>query len=506
MDQLLDVAPDADASASPPNGVRVRGGKRFEEIPSRDQLSFEVRRIQDFVPEGDRVRVIDELVDQLDFSALEAAHPGGGRPAFAPKFLAKQLIFGYTLGIRSAREISRRVDYDVRFKWLASERRVDHRTLSHFRRQFHEALKDIFRQTVHLGVLAGLVSLRLVAVDGTKIAAAAKRRTLGPDALEKALRHVDEQIEQLLREGERLDAEEDAALGEARGDEVPPELAKAKTRREKLLEAKRTLQQSGQGHVSLTDPEAPVQKTGDGKRPGYNGQLAVDGDSGVIVGQDLTDAQDDTQQLAPMVEQVTEHLGLLPDTLPADAGYQSAETLTFIEKWDLNAYLGQRPPPAQERYGHEAFGYDSERDTYVCPVGATLVFKKIKTLHEDPYRLYRASSRDCRHCPQRARCITEKSPVRELLIATHDALVQAMRQKSATEAGREALQLRAQTVEPTFGTIKAVLGLRQFLLRGLRGAQTEFGLCAIAMNLRKVAHWRLAGGDGALLRLAWQAA
>ena len=115
-DRLFDHAPDRSAQAGPQPAC---GGKRFVQIPGRDQMSFEVRRVEDFVPDDAEVRVIDEIIGMLDFSGLQVRCRGGGRPAFAPEFLCKLLFYGYSVGVRSAREISRRLQYDVRFMWLA---------------------------------------------------------------------------------------------------------------------------------------------------------------------------------------------------------------------------------------------------------------------------------------------------------------------------------------------------------------------------------------------------
>lgn len=499
---LFELAPQAAPAQSGLTAPGLRLGKRFIEIPGRDQSSFEVRKIDDFVREDDPVRVVDEIMDLVDFWTLETAHPGGGRPGFPPRFMAKLLFFGYANGIRSAREISRRLDYDVRFMWLACGVQVDHQRLSEFRRNFLEGLKEILKQTVRLGIGAGLVSLNLVAIDGTKIAAAARKRALNKDELDEALRELDEQIDKLMAEAEATDAAEDQQFGDARGDELPEELRAAERRRQKLLEAQQALEASAQKQVSVTDPQAPVQKVGDSKRAGYNGQLAVDAETGMVVAEELTTAENDTQQFEPMVDQVAENTGLLPDVAPADSGYQSKATLEFIERSGVNGYIKQSLPNAGKRYGHDDFEYDQASDSYRCPGGRTLEFKCTKTLRNTEGRLYRARGSHCKQCPCRDRCITQKARYRDLLISSHERLLVGMRRKVVTDEGRHALQRRKETVEPTFGTIKAVLGLRQFLLRGLEGAQIEFGLCAIAINLRKLAKWLVESGDLGRLQLA----
>jgi len=498
--QLLDVPPVPGAKPLKP----IRGGKRFVEARARSQMSFEVRRIEDFVSSDAFVRVFDTISDTFNYSRFEAQHPGGGRPAFPPKLLCKLILFGQCEGIRSARQLSKRLGYDVRFMWLAHELAVDHEVLSDFRRDFREELKELFWQTVRLGLALGLASLGHISLDGTKIAAHAQRRAYNAEDLEEARRRIDERFEKMMAEADAVDAAEDAQFGAARGDEVPPELADAAARRAKIQQALQALAESEHEHISLTDPEAPLQKTQDGTRPGYNAQAAVDSANGYVVGQDVTTDQNDTQQFMPIAQQTIENVGRVPDEFAADSGYHSPETLEAVAASEvpLNVYINQQTED-DGKYGHEAFAYDETTDSFTCPEGRTLSRRGFKVLRDTTYQYYRAVC-TCRDCPRREQCISEKARYRELLIAPHEHLLLAMRRKLATPEGRRALQRRKETVERTFGTMKAVLGLRQFLLRGLEGARVEFCLCATAINLRKLAQWLSTEGTLEQLRAGAQ--
>jgi len=501
------------AEQSCPQPVRIKGGKRFLEVPARSQQSLAVRCVDDMVPADAYVRVVAWLVGQLDLAWLEGLYPGGGRPAYDPRLLVALLVYANTIGVRSARELSRRLEYDLNFMWLASETRIDHRTVCRFRRKLGDGFKQILRQVVKLAIDYRLPKLGSIAIDGTKIAASAKRRALRADEFDQAFRRIDEQLANILEEAEACDAAEDAAHGESRGDAVEPDaldLAALEARREKLLEKARRLEhrrerhlqaqeiqrQSGQERVSVTDPEALVQKTQDGTRPGYNGQIAVDTDSGLIMAAELVSDQNDTAQLIPMAEQVKEAIGEVPPVVVADAGYQSPEALEAAQTLragdetsspPVTVYIAQRPARADGLWGHERFSYDAERDLWVCPEGHELPFKTIKSLRNGQYRSYRASARCCRDCPRRAECISAKARYRLLAISAQEPQLARMRQAVASEAGKAALQRRCETVEPAFGVMKAVQGLRQHLLRGLEGARIEFLLAAIGFNIRKLA-------------------
>jgi len=458
----------------------IRPTKLFIDLPSREQLSFEPRCTDQFVAADAPVRALDELMDALDYSAFEQCYRGGGRPAWSPKLMCKLLIFAYGQGIRSAREIARRQEYDLRFMWLSHEERIDHQRLSEFRRKFPEQLRALFEQTVRLGLEMGLTVLELVAIDGSKIAARAGRRTFDAEELRKA-------IDKALAEAEATDAAEDAEHGDARGDELPAELAKREGRLRKLQEARRALEGSGQKRVSLSDPEAPTQKIGGDKRPGYNPQLAVDQQSGLIVAQDVTQEQKDNRQFGPLAEQTLHNTGVKPQVTVGDRGYQSGENLRAAGKLGLNAFIAQQTPPESERFTQDDFEYDAEADEFTCPEGKRLSFRRTHRAEGGLQRLYATFAGDCRNCPLRERCISAKGKRRELYVSDHAELTRQMRARMETDEGKAAMRARAATVEPVFGVIKSVLGLRQFLLRGLAGARIEWTLCATALNLRKLA-------------------
>jgi transposase len=482
-------APEPAADVASVAARPICGGKRWIEIPARGQGSFLVRCVDDLVPHDSLVRVVDEIGNHLDFSGIEHANPGGGRPAFHPRLVGTIVVYGMCVGVLSARELSQRLEYDTRFMWLAHEQHIDHEVFSDFRRRFGPQIKDLFKETVRLALQLGLVSLAHVAIDGTKIAAAAQRRALNKDDLDQAIAKLDERIEKLLAEAEALDTADEAELGHLRGDEVSQELATVQARREKLGALLPQANEDPHKPVSPTDPEAPLQKTQDGKRPGYNAQIAVDEKVGIIVAADVTSEQNDTQQFEPMAEQTIANVQQTPKVIATDTGYHSGEALEYLErKPELNAYIKQQPPDTPGLYGHEDFAYDEQSDSYLCPAGQRLVSKGLKKLRGKENRWYRAEH-TCAHCERRGQCFNGKMPYRELIVAPHGLLAVAMKRRLKSDQGQQALQTRKQTVERTFGTTKARLGLRQFLTRGLANAQTQFSLAALAVNVRKLAAW-----------------
>jgi len=493
---------DVPAQAAPEAPKPVCGGQRFRKLPGREQLYLQAPSVDEMVAPDDPVRMYDAILNELEVSEFEAHYRGGGAPAFPPLFVLKLLVFAMAEGVHSARELARMCRQDLRFMWLAHGLALDHELFSDFRTLFDEQIQRAYAQTVLLGMEAGLITLRQVSVDGTKIAAHAKRTTYSDAELTELLQQLRARAAKLLAEMAALDAAEDSAEAGARADKLPEELADVQRRQERLQQAKAALAEKGWERISETDVEAPLQKTRDGTRPGYNAQMATDADSGMVVYQHLTDAQNDTHELAPLLAGVVANTGCKPDVVAADSGYQSAASLQALEQGEFNGYINQPQAGNDGRFGHEAFTYDRERDVYICPTGHELPFKGFKDLRYDNCRVYRASSRHCKACPRRAECISEKAHCRQLVVAPHGELVSAMRRKLQTEEGAAALKRRFATAEPTFGVLKSVLGLRQFLLVGKAKAAVELALASLALNMRKLVRWALAGGSGNQLRPA----
>jgi len=476
--QLFDVQPDPDAQ---PPTKPIRPTKRFIDQPARDQMTFAPRSTDEFTAQDAPVRALHEIMEQLDYTAFEQRYRGGGRPAWNPKLMAELLLFAYCQGVRSAREISRRLDRDLHFMWLAHEMRIDHQRFSEFRRSFADELRGLFTQTVRLALEMGMTTLELVAIDGSKIAANAGRRMVNDEELQRA-------IDKVLAEAEEVDAAEDVALGDARGDELPDELADRERRLEKLQEAKRALAESGQKRVSLTDPEAPPQKIAGETRPGWIVQVVADEQSGVLLAQDLVADQNDTAQLGPMAEQTMENTGAKPQAIVGDRGYHSGGNLRAADELDLNAFLPRQSRAATGRFEQADFEYDERADEFVCPAGKRLSFRREHRHRRGPnQRIYATSALDCRGCRLRAECLSARAKRRELYVSAHAELARRMAERMDTDEGRSAMRLRKQTVELVFGILKSILGLRQFLLRGLAGARVEMTLCATGLNLRKLA-------------------
>jgi transposase len=285
--------------------------------------------VERLVDEDHPVRAIWELATRLDRSAfvdrIGSLEGGAGRPAYDPQLLVSLWIYADSRGIGSAREVERRCEHDPGFRWLTGLLTINHHTLSDFRLAHHDALDEVFTQVLGIVSAEGLITLKTVMHDGTKITAQA-----GPSSFKQ---------EEPIRKHLAAAREHVAAMADPRREEEAPRQAAARERArrervERLEQALINVQQITQAKrpgyararqrqtgVSATDPEAPIMRHGDGHYAlSYNVQISTDAAHGIAIGLDVGQAAPDDEYLAPAVEQIEERLGQTPNQLVVDAG------------------------------------------------------------------------------------------------------------------------------------------------------------------------------------------
>jgi transposase len=425
--------------------------------------------LRDWLPADHLAWFILDVVDQLDLAPFYLAHrdDGHGHPAYDPKLLLGVLLYAYCLGVRSSRQIERRLTEDLAFRVLAANQLPDHVTIARFRVRHQQALAGFLVESLRLCAAAGLVRLGVVALDGTKVAAnAANTASHTHDKLEA-------EVAEILRQAAEADQRDDLEHGQARGDELPPALAfktgrLARLRRAKaLLEAEATERQrryqqrvtalaaaarakgkQPRAHIkprrrdeapnpkataNVTDPDSRFMHTRRGSIQGYNAQ-AVTTMEQVIVAAELTQQANDLQQLQPMLAATATTLGAAgipqrPGRLLADSGYWTIANLTAIP--DAPELL---IPPA--RHGRQG-----------------------------------KPRKDGKPSASRS-----------------DGLRAAMQAKLGSDHGKVCYAMRQQTIEPVFGQLKEQQGARRFLRRGLGACDAEWKLLCGTHNLLKL--WR----------------
>jgi transposase len=449
--------------------------KRFRDpVVAREQVFLLPPAVNDFVPPNAPVRILSEIVDQLDCSALYARYQGGGAPAYEPRMMLKVLLFGYSQGLRSSRKLSQALEYDLRFIFLAEMSRPDFHTLCRFRRDNEAAIVSLFVETVRLAKRMGLVLLKHAAIDGTKVEAnVARRRVVDGEQIERrigAIEAIEEEIHSILREAEAADSSEDDDHGSSRGDEVPEELNDLRARKERLERARKLLAQEGGKTVATTDPESRLMRTRVGCRAAYNAQAVVDEQNQIIVAADVTQQEADNAQLPSLLDQTKANCGQLPEQVSADTGYWSTAALEYASNRKVDAYIPAAARTPRQKAVLCGWTYDPTEDVFQSDAGERMYFNRERERDGRQYRVYRKCS----------------GGRKEVWVRSNGLLADAMRAKLASPQGRAIYQRRQQIVEPVFGHLKAVLGLRRLLLRGLNGARIEYMLACSAHNLGKI--------------------
>ena len=336
---------------------------------------------RDWLPEGHLAFFISDTVDALDLGAFYAPYEGDGRrnQPFDPRLMVKVLLYAYATGTFSSRRIARKLEDDVAYRVLAASNFPAHRTIAEFRQQHLPVFEALFVQVVQIAREAGLVRLGALAIDGTKVKAnASKHKAMSYQRMLEQERHLRDQIAALTTQAEAVDASEDAVHGpDVRGDELPAELQRREQRLATIAAAKARLEarqadedrkkgrtpddgRKGRGTTpfarefgvpaddaqdNFTDPESRIMKASYGFDQCYNGQLAVDETSHLIVATGLTNCQADNRELLPILDRAHTTLGGDPLEVIADAGYRADASFQTLETRGITAFVS---------LGHEA--------------------------------------------------------------------------------------------------------------------------------------------------------
>ena len=410
--------------------------------------------LREWMPEDHLAYFVSDVVDQLDLSAMDRVYGDEkrGQPPYDPRMMTKLLIYAYCVSVFSSRRIERRLVEDIAFRVLAADNQPNFRTISDFRKIHLQTLEGMFEQVLKIALEAGALKVGRVALDGTKIKAnASKHKAMSYDRMKEKERDLRAEVREMMAQAEAADAEEDKRYGDRRGDELPAELARRETRLKAIREAKRALEARARekaaaeggdpkqakpkdkDQYNFTDPESRIMKGPDGFIQGYNAQAAVEPTLQLIVGQTVTAAPNDKEQLEPMVAVIEEQSGQRPDEILADSGYCSEKNLDALESAGnperrIEGFI------ATERQKHGEYKQPCPRGP--LPAGASRVDR--------------------------------------------------MRRKLKTKAGKAVYAARKTIVEPVFGQIKQARGFRQFLTRGIDKVRGEWALVCLTHNVLKL--------------------
>jgi len=453
------------------------------------------------LPKGHVARALDEIIEKMDLDRYnERRRHTPGEAAYDVRGMVKILIYAYSRGITSSREMARQCEENIAFQFLARGHCPDFRTIALFRRNNRDLLRFVFGKTVELAREMGIVRLGLVAIDGVKLTAnASPGRKMTKAEIEEELRKLDA----YLGEVESSDRCEDGAYGaDQRGDELPAEIQQAQLRKEKLEKAYEILRaretaakREKPENISPEDPEAAWVKNNGKIVRGYNGHVAADAEEQVIVAVKATAEPVDSEQLNPMVREVEKTAGELPKQVVADSGYYTDAAMLEAAKGPTECIVPDSQTAAElnnpklsesdgAAYHANRFVYNEERDEFTCPQGKTLRLLRNRTRRGEAVKIYRCA--DCHDCPARAKCTESATGLRSIELRADHASVRKLREKFNTAEFKAIYRRRKAIVEPIFGRWKHNWGIRRLRLRGLAGFSLELHLLAIAHNVAKL--------------------
>ena len=451
--------------------------------------------VDEAIPSDADVRVVSEVMDSLDWSALESSYSDIGCPAYPPRMLSKVLLYAYSKGIRSSRKIEDLVENDKRYMWLAEGLKPDHNTIARFRKEKYAQFEGLFADSVRLCAAAGLVQLKVVSVDSTKIAACASKRSLYDEA------RVAAAVEKILAEAEEVDAAEDALYGDGSGNKLPEDLKDPAKRKAKLEEIAKRLKEEKLKKTSSSDPDSRVMKVSGKLRPGYSVQAAVDASSQVIVGMQVSQCASDSGKLRAVLEQVTANTGLACDVALADSGYSDEETFAWLDSSGQEAILPPKEHPKNRRddlFSSRCFLAADNADELICPAGRRLRFAGNFRTGSGTYRTYAA--RGCGSCSFQKECVGSGNRSRRVSVSCVHEQRERMRKRLTDADGRRLFGLRKQSVEPVFGQMKTNMRFDRFMVWGKSGASAESALICLAHNVLKCVRSRAAAASACFAR------
>lgn len=508
-------------------------GKTLQVIFKQDhqyQGSLLPLDLNDLIAADHPVRTINAVLEKVDITSIISSYKAGGTSSYHPRMLLKVMVYAYVNNIYSSRKIEEALGQNIHFMWLAGLQRPDHNTINRFRGQrLQGTLKPIFNQVVMMLVQEGLLSLKDLYTDGTKIEANANRYTfVWGKAIQSSRERIARQLEELWAYAQQVAADElddtDPSgfkkvsketvtqtverINEALKDKpvdpkVRGKLAYAKKNWPAALdkyEQQEKILGTHRKSYSKTDPDATFMRMKEDHmrngqlKPAYNVQFSTN--QQFIASYSLHQTSGDTTTLPVHLSEHLKSYDIKPSCVTTDAGYGSEENYQWLERKRITAYVkhtqfdrNQHQRTRDKKpFAGDRFDYDEQKDRLICPSGKAMKNvgtknKKTANGYEQTITSYRTTK--CQGCPLQAQCNPGKT--RRTIEVNHNLrrLKQQADKRLKTKKGIQKRKQRCYDVEPVFAAIKHNHHFKRFMLRGIDKVSIETGLLALAHNLRK---------------------
>jgi transposase len=486
--------------------------------------------LSDLIAPNHPVRVVNDVLEKVDITPLLRQYKPGGTSSYHPRMLLKVLVYAYINNVYSSRKIEEAVSQNINYMWLSGMSQPDHNTINRFRgKRLQATLQPIFTQVVILLCEEGLLSIKDLYTDGTKIEANANRYTF---VWGNAIKYNKEKMKQQLNElwqyaqsiaatelddtdptgFDKIDSEKmsqtietinTALKGKDVDKKVKQKLNYAKRHWPQALERYEQQEQimgNQRSSYSKTDPDATFMRMKEDHmkngqlKPAYNVQISTNNQ--YIACYSIHQQPTDTSTLIPHIEQHIKNFHQKPNNITADAGYGSEQNYQWMEDKHITAYVKygyfdrdqNENLRSKKPYTVDKLVYNEQKDLYYCPTGQPMT--KITTRSSTTKNGFRQKTsayqaKNCEGCPLRSECHQQQG---NRIIEVNHNLNRLKRQASKrlkTKRGIEKRKQRCFDTEPVFANIKHNHHFKRFMLRGIQKVSIEMGLLALAHNLRK---------------------
>jgi transposase len=480
---------------------------------------------------------------KIDFTALDALRRNdeSGASAYDPRVMLKIVLYAYSRGIFSSREIMAACQENVVMMALSANTRPHFTTIAQFVRELGEETRTLFVNVLLYCDELGLIGKEMFAIDGRKMSSNASKEQSGTRSdFEKRAAKFKEAIGKLVSKHREMDAKghEELMPGMRKREEKAIESLEAKVAKiDGWLRENPEDRKGKSGKAvksSMTDADSAKMVSSHGVVQGYNGVAVVDAKHQVIVAAEAFGKGNDAELLEPMIKQVEETFQALGEEdiyrkakVVADSGFHTEDSMKMLFDREIDAYVPdknfRKRDPAfttaerhrsfkalpgragcEKRYFEAAdFNLDPATGKLICPAGKELYVKDRNFWTANGYYgiAYKAKKTDCRACELRSQCLrnpgTQARQVSKLdrreSGKEKESFASKMIKKIDSEAGRFLYSMRMGIVEPVFANVCYMLGLDRFTLRGSPKVNIQWRLFALVHNIHKIRRYGWAG-------------
>jgi transposase len=501
-----------------------RQNLKFKET-KEDQAFLIPPSLDDMIDKNHPVRTVKKVLDSIDLDVLLERYKGGGTSSYHPRMMLKVLVYSYLNNVYTSRRIEAALKENIHFMWISGMSTPDHNTINRFRSErLKGVLKKVFGKVVELLAEEGLVDLKEIYIDGTKIEANANKYTfIWGKAIKTNKEKIKRQLEELWDYTQKLAHEElkdttPTSFGEIDSQKVTEtiheinRILKDKPVEKKMAQKIKRAEKNwpkildkydnqekilgDRNSCSKTDPDATFMRMKEDHmkngqlKAGYNWQISTNNQ--FILNYSIHQNRTDFNTLPGHLEEFEKLYKKMPEVAVADAGYGSEENYLFLEKNLILPYVKDQYfyKDQQKKKSSSIFNlhYNKEQDCFYCPMGQPMHLsgkrRKVTTNgHEQIYHCYTATN--CTGCPMHGVCNKQKGNFELSYNHKLKSLVDKARDLLNSEKGISYRKKRSIEPEPVFGNIKQNKGYKRFLLRGKEKVEIEAGLLSIAHNLKK---------------------